>query len=218
MRKIITASLLPLLAAIVLVASGIMLTQPPLPTYGQDTSIEELIQDRASESEATTPPLISSPPQQPSQTTTTTNTTTPPSTSGGQFTVPVPTNATLPITGARLSPIAQQIIIDIQTQCREQAIIILEQCVNVWHESPTTLVLNGETLILASPGTGPIGGETTEETFGEEFESNLGNYPNIYIWEAVDRFKEQGYTLTSVMMAGQGTQGNPHEFFVVMSK
>jgi hypothetical protein len=89
----------------------------------------------------------------------------------------------------------------------------------VWHESPSTLVINGETLLLAAPGTGPIGSTgTAEDLFGEEFASSVGNYPNVYLWEAVDRFKAQGYTLTSVMLGGQGSQGNPHEFFVVMSK
>lgn len=90
---------------------------------------------------------------------------------------------------------------------------------SVWHESPTTLVLNGDTLLLAAPGSGPIGSTgTAEDLFGEDFESTVGNYPNVYLWEAVDAFKAQGYTLTSVMLGGQGSQGNPHEFFVVMSK
>lgn len=146
----------------------------------------------------------------------TTTTTTP----GGGGAIPLPTNITNPVTGEPLTPTTQQIIIDLQTQCRDQGAIILQDCVSVWHESPTTLVLNGDTLLLAAPGSGPIGSTgTAEDLFGEEdFASSVGNYPNVYLWEAVDRFKAQGYTLTSVLMGGQGTQGNPHEFFVVMSK
>jgi hypothetical protein len=148
----------------------------------------------------------------------TTTTTTPGG--GGGGTIPLPTNITNPVTGEPLTPTTQQIIIDLQTQCRDQGVIILQDCVSVWHESPTTLVLNGDTLLLASPGSGPIGSTgTAEDLFGEEdFASSVGNYPNVYLWEAVDRFKAQGYTLTSVLMGGQGTQGNPDEFFVVMSK
>ena len=72
---------------------------------------------------------------------------------------------------------------------------------------------------LAAPGSGPIGSTgTAEDLFGEDFGSTVGNYPNIYLWQAVDQFKAQGYTLTSVMLGGQGSQGNPHQFFVVMSK
>jgi hypothetical protein len=57
MNKIITTSLLPLRAAIMLVTSSIMLSQP-LPTYGKDLSIEDLIEERASES----PPPAALPP------------------------------------------------------------------------------------------------------------------------------------------------------------
>jgi hypothetical protein len=142
-----------------------------------------------------------------------------PTTTTGEPAIQVPTNISQPVTGEPLTPTTQQIIINLQTQCRDQGVIILQECVNVWHESPRTLVLNGETLLLAAPGSGPIGSTgTAEDLFGEDFGSTVGNYPNIYLWEAVDRFKEQGYTLTSVMIGGQGTQGNLHEFFVVMSK
>jgi hypothetical protein len=142
-----------------------------------------------------------------------------PTTTTGEPAIQVPTNISQPVTGEPLTPTTQQIIINLQTQCRDQGVIILQECVNVWHESPRTLVLNGETLLLAAPGSGPIGSTgTAEDLFGEDFGSSVGNYPNIYLWEAVDRFKEQGYTLTSVMIGGQGTQGNLHEFFVVMSK
>jgi hypothetical protein len=135
------------------------------------------------------------------------------------LTIPLQTNATNPVTGAPLTPATQQIIIDIQTECQEQGVIIAEDCVSVWHESPTTLVLNGGTLLLAAPGSGPIGSTgNAEDLFGENFGSSVGNYPNIHLWQAVDAFKAQGYTVTSVLLGGQGSQGNPHEFFVIMSK
>ena len=76
-------------------------------------------------------------------------------------------------------------------------------------------MLNGETLVLATPGAGPFTGEGIQETIES---GETGNYPNIYLWQAVDKFKEQGYTVTSIMLSGQGTQGNPHQFFVVLSK
>jgi hypothetical protein len=148
-----------------------------------------------------------------------TTTTTTPSGGGGGGAIPIPTNITNPVTGEPLTATTQQMIIDLQTQCRDQGAIILQDCVSVWHESPTTLVLNGDTLLLAAPGSGPIGSTgTAEDLFGEDFESTVGNYPNIYLWQAVDAFKVQGYTVTSVMLGGQGSQGNPHEFFIVMSK
>jgi len=74
-------------------------------------------------------------------------------------------------------------------------------------------VLNGEVLISGSPGSGPV--TTPDDIFNS---LNLGNYPNIFIWQAVDGFKAQGYTVSSVTIGGQGSQGNSNEFFVLMSK
>jgi hypothetical protein len=47
----------------------------------------------------------------------------------------------------------------------------------------------------------------------------IGGYTeNPFFWQAVDGFKAQGYTIDSVLVSGQSSQGSPHEFFVVMSK
>jgi hypothetical protein len=67
----------------------------------------------------------------------------------------------------------------------------------VLHES-STLVLTGELLIVRDQGGGYV--------------------ENRYIWVAVDEFKAVGHTLHSVLLAGQGTQGNPHNWYIVMSK
>ena len=74
--------------------------------------------------------------------------------------------------------------------------VLAELCVSVFYESPTTLVLNGNMLIIQ------IGGYTE----------------NPFFWQAVDGFKAQDYTIDSVLVSGQSSQGSPHEFFVVMSK
>jgi hypothetical protein len=65
------------------------------------------------------------------------------------------------------------------------------------YESDTTVVLNGDLLIAE------IGG---------------GLIDNPFIWQAVDEFKTQGYAVDSVILSGQGSQGNPHDVYVVMSK
>jgi hypothetical protein len=68
----------------------------------------------------------------------------------------------------------------------------------VVHESSATVVLTGEVLIANLGGGGYV--------------------ENPYIWEAVDKFKPRGYTLNSVLLAGQGIQGNPHSWYIVMSR
>jgi hypothetical protein len=45
-----------------------------------------------------------------------------------------------------------------------------------------------------------------------------GLIDNPFIWQAVDEFKTQGYAVDSVILSGQGSQGNPHDVYVVMSK
>lgn len=116
------------------------------------------------------------------------------------------------------SAAAQQILSSILADCT-QAGFFDYQCATLVYESPTTVVLNGETLILGgdprlfesfeSPQTSP--------PFDPE-SSPIGNYPNPFLWRAVDGFKAQGYTIDSVTVGGVGSQGNPNEFFVIMSK
>jgi hypothetical protein len=95
------------------------------------------------------------------------------------------------------TPAAQQIIDNARAACAGVTPSVLaELCVSVVYESPTTLVLNGDMLIVQT------GGYTQ----------------NPFFWQAVDGFKAQGYTIDSVLLSGQGSQGNPHEFSVVMSR
>lgn len=63
------------------------------------------------------------------------------------------------------------------------------------HESSATLVLSGDLLIVQ------LGG---------------GYVDSRFIWQAVDEFKPQGHTLNSVL--GEGTQANPHQWYIVISK
>jgi hypothetical protein len=97
------------------------------------------------------------------------------------------------------SAAAQQIINNTQEEC-EQAQFSPRRCVILVYESPTTVVLRGGVLIL---------GGTPE---------NRGTYPNPFLWIAVDGFKAQGYTITSIGMNGAGNGSSPNEFHVIMSK
>lgn len=97
-----------------------------------------------------------------------------------------------------LSAAAQQIIADAQTSCsREVGVIAPSLCVSVIHESPNTVVLNAQLLVL---------------------EVATGYVDNPFIWRAVDGFRGEGYTLSSTVLSGQGSQGNPHQRYIVMSK
>jgi hypothetical protein len=105
-----------------------------------------------------------------------------------------PTTMT-PTTGA-----TQQVIDRAQTDCSlVTSVALASMCVSVLHESSRTIVLQGDLLIVNAVGSG-------------------GYTDNPFIWQAVDGLKNQGYTLHSVQLAGQGTQGNPHEWYIVMSK
>jgi len=100
-----------------------------------------------------------------------------------------------------LTPATQQIISEVQTACDETTNLseLVSLCVSVVHDSPTTLVLQGNLLLLPTQ----VGGDIIN---------------NFFIWQAVDRFKAQGYTLNSALLAGEGTQPNPHIWYLVMSK
>jgi hypothetical protein len=119
----------------------------------------------------------------------------------GQTTTPAtptdPSTSTTTTSEIPLSTPAQQIIADAQTACsRETGSIAPILCVSVIHESPNTVVLYGQLLV---------------------FEGG-GYADNPFIWRAVDGFRGQGYTLTSAQLSGQGSQGNPHSWYIVMSK
>lgn len=97
-----------------------------------------------------------------------------------------------------LSESAGQIITKAQDECLKEAGAVLGMfCVSVIHESPNTVVLNGDLL---------VGG------------GSAGYEDNPFIWRAVDGFRGQGYNIESISLAGQGSQGNPHNILIVMSK
>lgn len=116
------------------------------------------------------------------------------------------------ITGT-ISPTAQQIIDAVKAECAKTIevspylqtdelgfdleSVLVESCVFLLYESATTVVLNGYLLITQSPGV---------------------YIDNPFIWLAVDEFDVQGYTVNSVIVSRQGSQGNPHQLYVVMSK
>jgi hypothetical protein len=97
------------------------------------------------------------------------------------------------------SAAAQQIINNTQTECK-QAQFPPRKCVILVYESPTTVVLNGEVLIFGGGAEG------------------IGNYPNPFLWRAVDAFKAQGYTISAIGMSGAGNKSSLNEFHVIMSK
>jgi hypothetical protein len=57
---------------------------------------------------------------------------------------------------------------------QRNGVVFVHDCVSLWHESPTTIVLNAEVLVYASPGSGPV--SIPEDILNSP---NLGNYPKI---------------------------------------
>jgi hypothetical protein len=101
------------------------------------------------------------------------------------------------ITGA-ISPAAQQIMRSVQTECaRVTPSVLVELCIFLLYESDSTIVLNGDLLIVQTGG---------------------GYDENSFIWQAPDEFKVQGYIVDSVFVSGQGSQGNPHELYIAMAR
>jgi hypothetical protein len=109
------------------------------------------------------------------------------------------TTTSTPLQLVEPSASAQQIINNTQAEC-EQAQFSPRGCVILVYESPTTVVLNGLIKI-----------------FGGSAESQR-NYPNPFLWNAVDDFKAQGYTITAVEMNVVGNRSSNNEFHVIMSK
>jgi hypothetical protein len=96
------------------------------------------------------------------------------------------------------SAAAQQIINNTQAEC-EQAQFHQKRCVFLVYDSPTTVVLNGLVSIYGGP-------------------ENQGLYSNPFLWNAVDAFKAQGYTITTIEMNVVGNKSSDDQFYVVMSK
>jgi hypothetical protein len=94
---------------------------------------------------------------------------------------------------------AQQIINNAQAEC-EQAQFLQPRCVILVYESPTTVVLSGLIKI-----------------FGGSAESQR-NYQNPFLWRAVDGFKAQGYTITTIEMTVVSNKSSDNDFHVIMSK
>jgi hypothetical protein len=111
------------------------------------------------------------------------------------------TSTSAPIQLVTPSAAAQQIINNTQAEC-EQEQFRPRGCVILVYESPTTVVLNGRVLIF--------GGNPETES--------RGFYPNPFLWNAVDDFKAQGYTITGIEMNVVGNRSSDNEFHVVMSK
>jgi hypothetical protein len=109
------------------------------------------------------------------------------------------TTASAPIQLVTPSAAAQQIINNTKAEC-EQAQFLQRRCVILVYESPTTVVLNGGVLI-----------------FGGSPESR-GLYPNPFLWNAVDDFKAQGYTISTIEMNVLSNRSSDNEFNVIMSK
>ncbi len=109
------------------------------------------------------------------------------------------TTASAPIQLVTPSAAAQQIINSTKAEC-EQAQVSQARCVLLVYESPTTVVLNGLISIL--------GGGPESRAF----------HPNPFLWDAVDGFKAQGYTITSVEMSEVSNRSSDDEFIVIMSK
>jgi hypothetical protein len=127
--------------------------------------------------------------------TTTSNTTTAANTTGNATT----TTTTASIQSVTPSAAAQQIINNTQAEC-VQAQFRQVRCVVLVYESPTTVVLNGLVKIFGgSVGTPRL-------------------YPNPFLWNAVDDFKAQGYTISTIEMNVVSNKSSDNEFNVIMSK
>lgn len=112
----------------------------------------------------------------------------------GNTTTPAPIQLVTP------SAAAQQIINNTKAEC-EQAQFFQRRCVVLVYESPTTVVLSGLVKI-----------------FGGSPESR-GLYPNPFLWNAVDGFKAQGYSIIAIgMNVVGGNKSSDNEFHVIMSK
>jgi hypothetical protein len=125
---------------------------------------------------------------------TTTSNTTAANTTGNATTTTAPIQSVTPPSAA-----AQQIINNSKAEC-EQAQFRQARCVVLVYESPTTVVLSGLVKIY---GGGP---------------ESRGLYPNPFLWNAVDGFKAQGYTISTIEMNVVSNKSSDNEYQVIMSK
>lgn len=92
-----------------------------------------------------------------------------------------------------------QIIENVRNECENAGFLGMD-CVSLVYESPTTIVVGGALLTA---------GFTSQ---------SAGDWNNPFIWKVVDGFKELGYSLTLAELSGQGSENNPHTWYVLMSK
>jgi hypothetical protein len=109
------------------------------------------------------------------------------------------TTTSAPIQLVTPSAAAQQIINNTQAEC-EQAQFLQPRCVTLVYESPTTVVLSGLIKIFGGTAESPR------------------NYQNPFLWNAVDGFKAQGYTITAMEMIVVSNRSSDNEYHVIMSK
>jgi hypothetical protein len=106
---------------------------------------------------------------------------------------------TAPIQLVTPSAAAQEIINNTKAEC-QQAQFRQVRCVVLVYESPTTVVLSGLIKIFGGSAGSPR------------------LYPNPFLWNAVDDFKAQGYTISTIEMNVVSNKSNDNEFNVIMSK
>jgi hypothetical protein len=124
---------------------------------------------------------------------TTTSNTTAANTTGNATTTIAPIQSVTP------SAAAQEIINNTKAEC-VQAQFRQAKCVLLVYESPTTVVLNGLIKVFGGSAGTPR------------------HYPNPFLWNAVDDFKAQGYTISTIEMNVVSNKSSDNEFHVIMSK
>jgi hypothetical protein len=136
---------------------------------------------------------------------TTTSNTTAANTTGNATTTTTPeeenstATTSAPIQSVTPSAAAQQIINNTKAEC-EQARFLQARCVILVYESPRTVVLKG---LIAIYGGNP---------------ENRALHPNPFLWTAVDDFKAQGYTISTIEMNVVSNKSSDNEYHVIMSK
>lgn len=74
------------------------------------------------------------------------------------------------------------------------------ECATVVYESPKTIVVIGDYII--------------ETVVNDQYTT----YLNPIIWKVVDMLKTHGFSIDSINLSGQGNEGNPHQYNIVMSR
>jgi hypothetical protein len=94
------------------------------------------------------------------------------------------------------------IISQTETECHNGLEVETIPCTLLIHESPTTIVLQGPSVISRL----------------SDDRSQVVAAPNAWVWRVADSLKARSFTIDSIVLAGQGTAPNPHVYHVVMSK